>query len=261
MKILLTNDDGIYCEALHHLYKELSEIGEVFVAAPLCAKSGASHSLSLTPVTCKRVTVEGHFTGWAVDGTPADCVKLAVLELYKTDFDLIVSGMNVGANVGVDMLYSGTVAAAVEGAFYGIPAVAISAKFGQSCQKQAAAEGVRVLRKFIADIEPGDIFNINVPLLENGKSKGIRLVRQAEAMYEEKYFRTSEKDGEITFQIGSENHECSEEGTDRHAIHNGYSTITPLSYYMTHHGTMKRLEKKFGEHKHTSTQMPTHTAD
>jgi 5'-nucleotidase len=191
------------------------------------------------------MTVDGFFTGWAIDGTPADCVKLAILELYKTDFDLVVSGMNIGANVGVDMLYSGTVAAAVEGAFYGIPAVAISSKAGQSCLKKAAREGVRVLKKFIAELKAGDIFNINVPLLDEGLSKGIKLVRQAESMYKEKYTSTHCEDGKVVFQIGSENHYGAEEGTDRHAIHNGYCTVTPLSYAMTHHGTLKRLEQRF----------------
>ena len=151
MHILLTNDDGIFAPGLAVLYKKLSLIGKVTVAAPAQPKSGASHSISLEPLICDKVDITGKFTGYSVEGSPADCVKLAVMKLIDHDaepIDLVVSGINCGANVGINVYYSGTVAAAMEAAFYGIPSIALSAALEEDVDFEAACEyGIEVIEK------------------------------------------------------------------------------------------------------------------
>src|SRR5947209_7337342 len=125
--ILLTNDDGIRAPGLVAMYREVIKLGEVHVVGPETVQSATGHGITLsTPLLTNRVTVEGVFTGVAVDGRPADRVKLAVAKILPRTPDLVVSGMNSGANVGINVIYSGTVAAAIEAAFLGLPAIAVS---------------------------------------------------------------------------------------------------------------------------------------
>src|SRR3982751_5186483 len=132
MLILLTNDDGIRGPGLVALYRELVKLGDVHVVAPETVQSATGHGITLTtPLLTSRVTIENAFTGTAVDGRPADCVKLAVAQLLPREPDLVVSGMNAGANVGVNVIYSGTVAAAIEAAFLGVPSIAVSLHIGR----------------------------------------------------------------------------------------------------------------------------------
>ena len=127
MKIILTNDDGIYSPGILTLKKALTPFGSVTVVAPDVQKSGVGHAITFShPLRVREVSANGDFVGYGIDGSPADCVKLAVREIMKEKSDLLVSGINIGANVGINVLYSGTVAAAIEGAVLGIPSVAIS---------------------------------------------------------------------------------------------------------------------------------------
>src|SRR5438105_5778795 len=127
MLILLTNDDGIRAPGLVAMYRELTKLGEVQVVAPETVQSATGHGITVgTPLLTDRVTVEDAFTGTAVDGRPADCVKLAIAKLLPRQPDLVVSGINSGANVGINVIYSGTVAAAIEAAFLGLPSIAVS---------------------------------------------------------------------------------------------------------------------------------------
>ena len=132
MQILLTNDDGIYAPGLAALERQLHSLGDVTVAAPLTEQSGVGHSITyLTPLMAREVfDDQGRRRGWAVEGSPADCVKLAIAELCPSRPDLVVSGINSGQNAGINVLYSGTVAAAIEGAFFGITSIAVSLEFG-----------------------------------------------------------------------------------------------------------------------------------
>src|SRR5438270_1829140 len=131
MRILLTNDDGVYAPGLRALRKELQKLGEVTVVAPVGEQSAVGHSITLlTPLITQEVLDENQTPmGWAVEGRPADCVKLALLELLKEPPDLIVSGLNAGSNAGINVLYSGTVAAAVEGAFFQCTSIALSLQY------------------------------------------------------------------------------------------------------------------------------------
>src|SRR5213078_992985 len=151
MRILLTNDDGIYAPGLRALRLELLKLGPVTVVAPATEQSAAGHSVTLlNPLLVSEVFEDDGttFIGWAIEGRPADCVKLALLELLPDPPDVIISGMNAGSNAGINVLYSGTVAAAIEGAFYRRTAVAVSQAYGKPKAVDFAA-GAAVARKVI----------------------------------------------------------------------------------------------------------------
>src|SRR5262249_13563604 len=169
---------------LRALRAELKKLGEVAVVAPVGEQSAVGHSITLlTPLVVQEVLDEQQRPmGWAVEGRPADCVKLALLELLPQRPDLIVSGLNAGANAGITVLYSGTVAAAAEGAFFRIPSIAVSLEYTKPKPldfPQAAPLARRVIEQILAhEPAPGALFNINIPSLENGPIEGVRVVPQ-----------------------------------------------------------------------------------
>ena len=141
MLILLTNDDGIYAPGLAALERELERLGEVYVVAPATEQSGVGHSITyLSPLIVKELFDGRQRRGWAVEGSPADCVKLGLCEYLPRRPDLVVSGINYGLNAGINVLYSGTVAAAIEGAFFGITSIAVSLEFDEHAQFDRAAQ-------------------------------------------------------------------------------------------------------------------------
>ncbi len=140
MRILLTNDDGILAPGIEALYRALADLGEIEVVAPETSQSAIGHAISvLTPMAAHRVSVKNVFEGWSVDGRPADCVKLAVLELLECRPDFVISGINAGVNTGINILYSGTVAGAAEGAFFGVPSMAVSLELSDNLDFERAA--------------------------------------------------------------------------------------------------------------------------
>jgi len=155
MQILLTNDDGIFAPGLAAIYKELTKIGDVIVVAPAHSRSGASHSVTFKkPLVCNKVDINGQFTGFSVQGSPADCVKLACMQLHDGPIDLLVAGINNGANAGINVYYSGTVAAAMEGAFLKIPAVAMSLAAEEQMNFEKAAKYCAKILSLIHISEP-----------------------------------------------------------------------------------------------------------
>src|SRR5207244_2487029 len=180
MRILLTNDDGIYAPGLRAMRKELQLLGEVVVVAPATEQSAAGHSVTLaTPLLINEIFEEDGktFLGWAVEGRPADCVKLALLELLPEPPDLIVSGLNAGSNAGINVLYSGTVAAAIEGAFFRQVSVACSQEYTKAAPPDFVT-GAGLARRVIEQIlayhpSRGSLFNVNVPSPERGPVRGI----------------------------------------------------------------------------------------
>src|SRR4030095_996017 len=170
MLILLTNDDGIQAPGIVAMYRELVKLGEVHVIAPETVQSATGHGITISaPLLTNRVTVENAFTGIAVDGRPADCVKLAIAKLLPRPPDLVVSGMNHGTNVGINVIYSGTVAAAIEAAFLGLPSIAVSLLLKTPIPVDYARAAV-LARETIelvlrAGLKPGQVVNINIPAL------------------------------------------------------------------------------------------------
>src|SRR5438128_887566 len=206
MRILLTNDDGIYAPGLRALRTELLKLGSVTVVAPATEQSAAGHSVTLlTPLLVNEVFEDDGkaFVGWAVEGRPADCVKLALLELLPEPPDVIVSGMNAGSNAGINVLYSGTVAAAIEGAFYRQTSIAVSLEYTKPKPldyPRAASYARRVIEQILAKQPPkGALYNINIPSLEKGPVQGVRVVPQNVSPYVEKFDRRVDPRGRTYF--------------------------------------------------------------
>src|SRR3954447_21704580 len=180
MHILLTNDDGVFAPGLRALRKELLRLGDVTVIAPAVEQSGVGHSITLlTPLVVKQVDDDdGSTLGWMVEGSPADSVKLAICELMPRPPDLIVSGINSGSNAGINVLYSGTVAAAIEGAFFKITSVAVSLELAEHFDyPPAPSPASRVIERILPH-QPanGALFTVNLPAPSRGEPKGVRVV-------------------------------------------------------------------------------------
>ena len=258
MRILLTNDDGIYAPGLRALRRELLKIGEVVVVAPATEQSATGHSVTLaTPLLVNEVydEIDGKrdFLGWAVEGRPADCVKLALLELLKEPPDVIVSGMNAGSNAGINVLYSGTVAAAIEGAFYRITAIACSLEYDGKIHDYAkgAAYCAQIVKQILATNPPaGRLFNVNIPVLERGPIQGVKVLPQNATPYAEKFDRRVNPRGRTYFWTSPEFH-CPEPhpDTDVTALAEQYITITPLMFDLT----ARSLLAPLAEHTWTVT--------
>jgi len=244
MHILLTNDDGIFAPGLAAMYKRLVRLGEVSVVAPAEGKSGASHSISLEPLMCDKVDLTGKFAGYSVSGSPADCVKLAVMELAEQPTDLVVSGINHGANVGVNVYYSGTVAAAMEAAFFSIPSVALSVAYEEDTDFDAAAQyGLGVIEKLLP-LGAGSVININIPMLSKGEPKGVKVVGQSTSGYHEHYTTGCNERGQTVYQLGGGNHRDEKSAcTDTTALIDGFITVTALHFDMTDPEGNRRLEQ------------------
>jgi len=244
VKILLTNDDGIFAPGLAAIYKEIARLGEVTVVAPVESRSGASHSVTLSrPLLCNKVEIQGCFTGYSVHGSPADCVKLAHLQLHDGPIDLLVAGINNGANVGINVYYSGTVAAAMEGAFLRIPAVAMSLAADNPADFEAAAQYCIPVLKSLLPLKSGSVININVPRLSKGPPKGIRVVPQSTEGFDEHYITQKDKHGQTVFQLAGGLHRDEETPTDTTSLVEGFITVTALNPDMTNHHENDELRK------------------
>ena len=245
MRILLTNDDGIFAPGLAAIYKKLIEMGDVTVVAPANSMSGASHSFTFEhPFACNKVNINNLFDGFSVEGSPADCVKIAVLELIEEPFDLIVSGINNGENAGVSVYYSGTVAAAMEGVFLKVPSIALSLTRGSVENPdfdQAADLSLDIIQKLMP-LSHNSVVNINIPDLSKGKPKGVKVVPQSTDGFEEHYKQHKTSDGTIIFQLAGGHHRYKDDTTDTVALSHGYITLTALSPGMTDYEKTNELK-------------------
>lgn len=238
MLILLTNDDGIYSPGLIALSESLQELGEVHVIAPATEQSGVGHSISyLRPLILKEVFHGERRFGFAVDGSPADCVKLGVSELLPRRPDVVVSGINIGLNAGIAVLYSGTVAAAIEGAFFGIPSIAVSLQFDENpdfCR--AARLAVQIIRQ-VLEQRSNDVrlFNLNIPTKAlSDESPKVSVVPMDVRQYGEKYERRVDPWGRTYYwATGEPGPAIDDNGTDLSALARGQIALTPLHYDLT----------------------------
>lgn len=248
MKILLTNDDGIFAPGLSAIYKELVNIGDVIVVAPSDSRSGASHSVTfLRPMLCNKVNINDLFTGYSLQGSPADCVKLAAMELHKEPLDLVVSGINNGANAGVNVYYSGTVAAAMEGAFLRIPSVALSLSFEEPMDfEKAARYCIRILQSLLP-IKKGEVVNINIPHLSKGKPKGIHVVSQSSNGFDESFISQKNELGQTEFLLTGKSHRDDDVPSDIKSLEEGFVTVTALTPDMTHKRNTEYLKDRLSD--------------
>ena len=242
MKILISNDDGVNAEGIAALTAALNQIAETLTVGPDRNCSGASNSLTLTN-PLRLNTLDNGFI--SVSGTPTDCVHLAIRELYQDEPDMVVSGINAGANMGDDTLYSGTVAAAMEGRFLGFPAIAISLAGRELKHYDTAAHYALKIVKALQDkpIAQDKILNINVPDLPLDEVKGIRITRLGARHRAEGMVRTQDPAGREIFWLGPPGDEQdASEGTDFYAVANGYVSITPLTVDLTAFEQISALE-------------------
>ena len=239
-RILLTNDDGIHSDGLITLERSLRDIGEVFVVAPAAEMSGASHSLTLgRPLRIRQID-DRH---WTVDGTPTDCVTLALHKILdeKQLPDVCVSGINHGGNLGDDATYSGTVAGALEATILGVPGIAVSLVAREHFVfTEAARFAVLAVKKILSEGLPeGTLLNINVPLCE---IKGVKVTRQGIKNARPVITEHIDPRGKPYFWIGEQYFRSNaEDGTDYRAIEDGYVSITPLKSDMTDHAALTEI--------------------
>src|SRR4026209_596816 len=241
IRILLTNDDGIHSDGLIKLEEALKQIGDVYVVAPASEMSGASHSLTLARPLRIRQLDDRH---WAIDGTPTDCVTLALNKILSEDQKphICVSGINHGGNRGDDATYSGTVAGALEAAILGIPGLALSLVAREHFDFEEAAAFARVAtRKGLDEGMPeGTLLNINIP---PGEIKGVKVTRQGIKNARPVITEHIDPRGKPDFWMGEEYFNVnSVEGTDYHAVASGYVSVTPLRSDMTDHNALTAIE-------------------
>ena len=251
MLILLTNDDGIRAPGLVAIYKELVQLGEVHVVPPENVQSATGHGITLsTPLLTNRVTVEDVFTGTAIEGRPADCVKLAVAKILPRQPDLVISGINSGANVGINVIYSGTVAAAIEAAFLGLPAIALSLYLRKEIPldyPRTASLAMGVIRQILeAGLRGGQVVSVNLPPLKAGDSPaGVKVVRQCTNAWIDTYEERTDPRGRsyfwnnTVFTLGK-----TDRDTDVAALREGYITVTPLQFDLTNYPMMKEWKDR-----------------
>lgn len=245
--ILLTNDDGIYAPGLAALATELQRLGDVAIVAPATEQSGVGHSITfLSPLVCHEVFREDRHWGWAVEGSPADCVKLGVLELCERQPDLVVSGINGGLNAGINVLYSGTVAAAIEGAFFGITSVAVSLQYEEHPGFPRAAHIAAKIVEWLwgQRMDSPRLYNVNIPTVALEGEPELRIVPMDVTCYEEQFLRRKDPRGRTYYwATGELTPEPSDGETDLTAIAQGYVTLTPLQYDMTNRGALATLRQ------------------
>jgi len=243
MRILLSNDDGVYAKGILVLQQALAEIATVITVGPDRNCSGASNSLTLlNPLRTQQL--DNGFI--AVNGTPTDCVHLAISQLCDKTPDLVVAGINHGANLGDDVLYSGTVAAATEGRHLGLPAIAVSlASRDEEHFATAAYVTVQVIQQLKSHPLPADqILNINVPGVPLSELKGIQVTRLGRRHKAETMTSTTDPWGRRIFWYGSLGPELDAgEGTDFYAVANGYASVTPLQIDMTAYRSLQPLQE------------------
>ncbi len=245
MHFLISNDDGVFATGIKLLSETLNDMGQVTVFAPNRDRSGASNSLTLDrPIRIHQVS-----DGWySVNGTPTDCVHMALTGVMTEEPDMVVSGINNAANLGDDVLYSGTVAAAIEGRYLGLPALALSlaTKHGQPRYFDTAQHYIKKIIKHIkTNALPDDsILNINFPNVPIDQVKGVKITRLGNRHKAESAIKDTDPRGRKIYWIGAAGAEADAgEGTDFHAVKNGYVSITPMKVDMTKHSALEALRK------------------
>ena len=235
--ILISNDDGIYAPGIYALWEAMSEIGKTTVVAPNTEKSAVGHAITIyDPIRIEKVIRSNGFEGYAVNGTPADSVKIAVQAIMKKKPDLIISGINAGANVGQSLLYSGTISAASEGTLLGIPSIAISLDVLRDMNfSTSKIVATKIASMVINNGLPKDILlNVNVPKDIEGGINGYQVTRQGAIYFKDNFDKREDPRGRIYYWMSGEVKDTDNDlKSDGVAIKKGYVSITPLQLEMT----------------------------
>jgi 5'-nucleotidase len=246
MRILLTNDDGIHAPGIQALHQALCDEHQVMVVAPDRERSAVGHAITLhQPLRASRITLNAHFQGFAVNGTPADCVKLGICEILEMRPDLVVSGINPGANVGINVNYSGTVAAAKEAALFGLPALAASVHSREGRYFKDAARCVRDLAETVMrlGLPRGTFLNVNIPDIPYTGIAGIRVSRQGNGVFPDIFEKRTDPRQRTYYWQGSD---CQvfdpDPDIDGSALKANYISITPIKCDMTDYTALEQLQ-------------------
>lgn len=240
-KILISNDDGIHSEGIKALAKAMSSLGEVYVVAPDRERSASSHSLTLYHPLRVEVVAKNWY---AVDGTPTDCVNLAVNGILKERPALVIAGINKGPNLGDDITYSGTVSVAMEGTLLGVPSIAMSVTAKKDFNFKPAAEFARRLARFVLKngLPKDTLLNVNVPNTED--VKGHRITKQGKRVYGDAVVEKEDPRGRKYYWIGGDDLGfVHSNDSDFQAISDGYISVTPLHLDLTNHSSLKEIRK------------------
>ncbi len=234
MKILVSNDDGISSVGISKLVAELSKVGDVTVVAPLTEQSAAGHSITMKiPLRVKDYIINNKFFGYAVDGTPADCIKMGIKNILKEKPDIVISGINNGSNAAISVIYSGTVSAAREAAIMNVPAIAMSVISHTPKHYEYAAKLAAQLSLYVCEkkLRRGTLLNVNVPDLPEDEIKGIMLTRQGESTWNDYYEERIDPYGGKYFWLkGAMEIIDTEPERDVVALNKGYVSITPVHF-------------------------------
>jgi len=249
MQILLVNDDGIYARGLSALARGLKDLGEIYVVAPDRERSATGHSITVhRPLRVRKVSLSdfGVAASWSVDGTPSDCVKLAVEDLLPNPPDIILSGINQGPNLGTDVLYSGTVSAAIEGLISGFSAVAVSLASFTDRNFSGAVEFTRTLVTVLEKVDFPQHFLLNVNVPAGDLQNGVKITRLGNRRYINIFDKRVDPRGRVYYWMGGDllDMEENQEGTDVSAVKNNYISITPLCLDLTDYSNIDNLKQR-----------------
>ena len=248
-KILITNDDGIFSSGIYALWEAISEIGEPTVVAPNMEQSAVGHAITLTdPLRVVPAKRSGGFKGWAVSGTPADCAKIAIKSILNEKPDLLISGINLGANVGTNIIYSGTVSAATEGTILGIPSIAISRDGFKSNDWRGAQETAIKLAKYVLKhgVPKGTLLNVNVPDCPPDKIKGIRITSQGTQYFKDDFEERIDPRRRSYYWMKGEIIDNDESlDFDGKAISEKFVSVTPIHFKVTNESYLRELKDQF----------------
>jgi len=247
MRILLTNDDGIYARGIIALARAVAHLGDVQVIAPERSRSAIGHAITLH----KPLRMDPHYhteytvPAYATSGTPADCVMLGYYEVFEKELDLVISGINDGPNLGDDVTYSGTVSAAMEASVIGVPSIAVSMGGFDCSHFDDAAKFTAELARFMVEskVPNKTLFNVNYPDLPLDQVKGVRLTRMGYRWYSDVVQKRHDPRGAPYYWICGEKQYCDNEvGTDCKAVENGEISITPLTMDLTHYSDLENFK-------------------
>ncbi|MED5316353.1 MAG: 5'/3'-nucleotidase SurE [Candidatus Neomarinimicrobiota bacterium] len=246
-KILITNDDGIFAPGIYALWEAMQEVGQTTVVAPDTEQSAVGHAITLSdPLRVEGIHRTGGFKGFAVSGTPADCAKIAIRSLMDKKPDVLISGINRGANLGNNIIYSGTVSAATEGTMLGIPSVAISINSFNSDEFRGAKEtAIKVVHYLTNNTLPsGTLLNVNVPYCPPEEIKGIKVTRQGNQYFQDDFDQRKDPRGRTYYWMkGKIVDDDQELYYDSKAVCDGYVSITPIHFQMTNESYFTKLEE------------------
>jgi len=246
-KILVSNDDGIYSEGIIALREAMMEIGEVYVYAPHKQQSAVGHAITThLPLRVNPYYMNGEFFGYAVTGTPADCVKLAVTTHMKEKPDLIVSGINHGSNTAINVIYSGTVSAATEGTILGVPSIAFSLTTYVDFDFTYSKKVAQIIAKAVLKngLPPGVLLNVNIPPVTEDKIKGIKVTKQGKSRWNDCFEkRVDPQQREYYWLTGTMESFEDDEGSDIRAIQENYVSVTPIQFDLTAYNFLEKLKQ------------------